>query len=233
MSKIFGPIFTFLLAIPLALVPLIAIVGMPSADQLANGSFGKTKLGQFVTHLLSSPESTETKEAEERDELPEAPAWGDKNTAQVASSTGMANDSMSTTGWGHTPGSSIPPVTQTSGVANMSWQQGQPVVATATAPGSSWNNYPISQQQVPQQSQGPQITWQQAVGQLNSMGIREYHLKPGRRPGEFYFFCFFTPPNRPQVTIRYEAEADDPLKAVENVLQQIQVANHQTRRPAT
>ncbi len=222
MSKIFGPIFTFLLAIPLALVPVVAIVGLPSAEQLANGSFGKTKLGQMITHVMSTPE--ESDEEATQNELEEAPAWGGASDGQGTPVNPVtAND---TAGWGGSP--SVPSMTATpssSPVMNANWQNGGVVNPTAM-PAGSWQQYPMPN------SQGPQITWQQAVGQLNSMGIRDYHLKPGHRPGEFYFFCFFTPRDRPQVTIRYEAEADDPLKAVENVLQQIQSANYQAQRPA-
>lgn len=226
MSKILGPILTFLLAIPLALVPLIAIVGLPSAEQLSNGSFGKTKLGQIVTHLLATPEEDGSGN-QDKDTLPDAPAWGDQS-AQVTSGSPAAIDMarLPASDWAtNTSGSSMSGRSPGGGVTNLGWQEGQSASVPAM-PVGSWKEFPMTA------SQAPQITWQQAVGQLNAMGIRDYHLKPGHRPGEFYFFCFFTPRDRPEVTIRYEAEADDPLKAVENVLQQIQGQAHQARRPA-
>lgn len=65
------------------------------------------------------------------------------------------------------------------------------------------------------------LTWRQAVRQLNQLGIHEFRLEPGREPGDFYFACDFGPVGSPQVTRRFEAEASEPLQAVEIVLKQI------------
>ena len=65
------------------------------------------------------------------------------------------------------------------------------------------------------------LTWRTAVRRLNALGIRQFRLEPGSREHEFYFCCFLTPRNNPRVTHRFEAEAGDPLQAVEQVLQQI------------
>ena len=72
------------------------------------------------------------------------------------------------------------------------------------------------------------LTWKSAVSRLNKLGIRKYRLEPGARESEFHFCCFLTPRNNPRVTHRFEAEAADPLLAVEKVLRQIE-AWHQTR----
>lgn len=65
------------------------------------------------------------------------------------------------------------------------------------------------------------LTWQSAVGRLNGLGIRRYCLQPGNRKRAFHFSCFFTPPANPRVTHRFEAEANEPLRAVGKVLEQI------------
>lgn len=66
------------------------------------------------------------------------------------------------------------------------------------------------------------LTWSKAVARLNELGIRNFKLEPGMRPGEFTFTCSYTPTNSPHVTRRFEAEADDPLKAVGQVLAQVE-----------
>lgn len=66
------------------------------------------------------------------------------------------------------------------------------------------------------------LTWRKAVQRLNELGIRDYQLLPGERPNEFYFSCCFTPSDNPRITHRFEAEALEPLTAVEKVLQQIE-----------
>jgi hypothetical protein len=65
------------------------------------------------------------------------------------------------------------------------------------------------------------LTWREAVRRLNELGIHEFRLEPGSRVGEFYFACEFTPHRDARVTRRFEAEAKEPLLAVQAVLRQI------------
>ena len=65
------------------------------------------------------------------------------------------------------------------------------------------------------------LTWREAVRRLNDLGIQEFRLEPGSRLGEFYFACEFTPHRDARVTRRFEAEAAEPLLAVQAVLRQI------------
>ncbi len=65
------------------------------------------------------------------------------------------------------------------------------------------------------------LTWREAVRRLNELGIQEFRLEPGSQPGEFYFACEFTPHRDARVTRRFEAEAAEPLLAVQAVLRQI------------
>ncbi len=64
-------------------------------------------------------------------------------------------------------------------------------------------------------------TWGAAVEKLNELGIRDYRLEPGVRPNEFLFSCSYSPPQNPRISRRFEAESLDPLKAVIQVLQQV------------
>lgn len=65
------------------------------------------------------------------------------------------------------------------------------------------------------------LTWQSAVEKLNEFEIRSFRLEPGHQVGHFVFICSYTPPDTPRVSHRFEADADEPLKAVEKVLEQI------------
>ncbi|MCH7689166.1 MAG: hypothetical protein IH899_21245 [Planctomycetes bacterium] len=69
--------------------------------------------------------------------------------------------------------------------------------------------------------QNSPLTWRSAVRRLNALGIRQFRLEPGSREYEFHFSCSLILRNNPRVTHRFEAEAGDPLRAVEKVLQQI------------
>lgn len=65
------------------------------------------------------------------------------------------------------------------------------------------------------------LTWQQAVSRLNELGIHDFRLEPGHNPGDFYFACEFSPNGGARISRRFEAEAREPLEAVELVLHQI------------
>ncbi len=67
-----------------------------------------------------------------------------------------------------------------------------------------------------------ELTWSVAVERLNELEIRNFRLEPGPRLGLFVFICTYTPPDSPTVSYRFESEADQPLKAVQKVLEQIQ-----------
>lgn len=72
------------------------------------------------------------------------------------------------------------------------------------------------------------LTWQTAVQRLNDLEIRNFRLERGHRDNQFMFICSYTPSDSPRVSFRFEAEADEPMKAVEKVLEQI--AEWQERR---
>ena len=65
------------------------------------------------------------------------------------------------------------------------------------------------------------LTWQGAVRRLNELEIRSFRLEPGRQTNQFVFICSYTPSDSPRVSYRFEAESEEPLKAVEKVLAQI------------
>jgi len=66
-----------------------------------------------------------------------------------------------------------------------------------------------------------QSGWQAAARRLKELGIRKYRLESQIEEQKFIFLCSFSSPDNPRVVRRFEAEADNPLEAVENVLEQI------------
>jgi len=64
--------------------------------------------------------------------------------------------------------------------------------------------------------------WHQASRKLSEMGVKNYHLERGTGDGLFLFVCQFTPSDAPHVQHRFEAEANDPLTAVNQVLNQVE-----------
>lgn len=70
------------------------------------------------------------------------------------------------------------------------------------------------------------LTWRSAVARLNALGIQHFQLEPGETGG-FLFSCSYSPGNNPRITRRFEAEAAEPLRAVERVLAQVEQWLHQ------
>jgi hypothetical protein len=104
----------------------------------------------------------------------------------------------------------------------------QAVVTDASAPRSfqrdSASNASASIRQVSDVREP--LTWQVAIRRLNELEIRNFRLERGHRDGQFAFICSYTPSDSPRVSYRFEAEADEPMKAVEKVLQQIDEWQH-------
>jgi len=67
------------------------------------------------------------------------------------------------------------------------------------------------------------VSWREASRRLAEMGIEHYHLERGVSEHSFLFVCRFSPGDAPHVTHQFEAEAEEPLVAVNQVLQQIDV----------
>ncbi len=69
------------------------------------------------------------------------------------------------------------------------------------------------------------LSWEQSIQQLSRYGILDYRLQPGQNAQGFHFACFQRVDG--QTTIRFEAEADDPLQALQQALRQVEAWHHQ------
>ncbi len=66
-----------------------------------------------------------------------------------------------------------------------------------------------------------QSGWQAAARRLKELGIRKYRLDAQIEEQTFIFICTFTSPDDARIVRRFEAEADTPLGAVQQTLEQI------------
>jgi hypothetical protein len=73
------------------------------------------------------------------------------------------------------------------------------------------------------------LTWDELHHRLNELEIRNFRLEPSRQPNQFIFICSYTLSDSPRVSRRFEAESEEPLKAVEKVLTQIEEWQQQHR----
>lgn len=65
-------------------------------------------------------------------------------------------------------------------------------------------------------------TLHSVVARLRELGIRDYVLRPGTRNGEFYFRCSTPPQGRNRISVKFEQEDPDPLRAAQKVLAQVE-----------
>lgn len=65
------------------------------------------------------------------------------------------------------------------------------------------------------------LTWKTAIAKLNELDIHDFRIEPSYESNQFVFTCWYTPPNGSRVSYRFEAEAEEPLKAIEKALEQI------------
>jgi hypothetical protein len=71
-------------------------------------------------------------------------------------------------------------------------------------------------------AEGETLTWQSAVRRLQEFGIEDFQLRPGSAPDQFHFSCLIEPKDNPRVMHRFEAEAAEPLDAVQDVVTQLE-----------
>ncbi|MFN0199322.1 MAG: hypothetical protein ACKVT0_21440 [Planctomycetaceae bacterium] len=72
-----------------------------------------------------------------------------------------------------------------------------------------------------EQSPADRLTWKSAVRELKRLGITDFRLEPGSAPESFLFCCMLSSADKPRVVRRFEAEAEDPLAAVADVIGQV------------
>lgn len=105
---------------------------------------------------------------------------------------------------------------------------GDETVDSGTPPGYQRHREQPSEPASPREARDS-LTWQGAVRRLNELEIRNFRLEPSRLANQFVFICSYTPTDSPRVSYRFEAESEEPLKAVEKVLAQIDEWQQQRR----
>jgi hypothetical protein len=221
-----GSFSTFLLSLPLAGVAFMAMFGVPQfAPVMAHNNDEELVRGDRRRGERGSRDEEDVfSDFDQASPFENAPQFGSARSSEQASEGGMAS------GWATQPAADpgrheygrqqvvqAPQSTQ-------QFQQ-QPLATPEWARGAEQAPAVESRNTL----QGTQATsstrelldWHAASRKLNEIGIEKYHLEPGEEEGSFLFVCLFTPASSPNVTRRFEAEARDPLHAVNAVLAQI------------
>lgn len=199
---------TMLLLVPILAIPMLAIFGIPqfapAVSRLPSDSdpfvMGNGRGGDAPAFSATQPWSEEFSPAASRDVASSGTVWADDVPRQ--------------SNWTQAESTSAP-------------------VATASGQAASARGVQTADRNPPEMAAPPVVvptvfhgsvtplTWKSAVSRLNQLEIRNFRLEPGQQAGQFLFVCSYTPQHNPRLSYRFEAEADEPLKAVEKVLSQI------------
>jgi len=100
-----------------------------------------------------------------------------------------------------------------------------PPAASRAAPRNSREAAPVAALSRPAAARSltldEQPGWQAAARRLKELGISKYRLEWQIEKQTFFFSCAIASPDNPRIARRFEADADSPLEAVQNVLEQI------------
>lgn len=216
---------TLLFSVPLAAIPLMAIFGIP----------------QFAP-LVASPERTEGYErdddrpaerrgrserrrsddfAEEPDDL-DAPVFESRPRPPVGRSLDeryarIREDGSNRRELSHEQGSGSVEDDLDSGSSGVDTFEGGRRQRPETG-GLSERSRTVAE---PPVTENAGLTWKAAAQRLQELGITNYHLEQGSEALSFLFVCSFCQPTSPNVEMRFESEAAEPLDAVGDVLAQI------------
>jgi len=212
MGKAGSSIGTFLMSLPVSAFLLMAVFGVPSFSPGVGGQSGWQNARQFFTSLTSGNTNPETQQqhpfaangpGQSGMDAPfgdsEAPAWG-----AGSNPGGASRDAVDWPGAGPGGASAF----------------GTP--GRDTSDRESFERHPLVRpQESGGESTGTTMTWKAARLRLAELGVEKFHLEPGLDGEDYLFVCMLAPGGDPNVTRRFEAEAQEPLTAVQDVLNQI------------
>ncbi|WP_437187718.1 hypothetical protein SH668x_001125 [Planctomicrobium sp. SH668] len=248
-AKIASFLATLLLSIPLAAIGLMAIFGIPQLVP-ANGAQSSTRDNvmrnvQDAFNWTQSPQSdapqhiTENQEdaplhkSGHRNNSDAFPPSNSRNLFETSSRQESSNSPFeeSAAAWeNQRPQVATASASNSSPFAN---ESRQPFAMSSDS--SSKNSSPISNNNSPfstsskietsrndsLEAGSPLLTWRQASLRLSELGVKNFHLEKGVGEGSFLFVCVFSPGDAPHIVHRFESEAEDPLLAVNQTLQQV------------
>lgn len=183
--------------------------------------FGESQTGESNAPAFGSPQGAQASNSLGN----HAPEWGqpqnaparDAYSAQADHSSQMRNPFAQQETAGH--------------AQNAFQQQGHSAPNPATTfPVSYGDSSPLASNEnthlgesrhIPRETGIQLLSWQDAANRLADLGIENYHLESGANPGTFLFVCLYRPAATPSVTHRFEAEGNDPLVAVNQVITKV------------
>ena len=214
-------IAAFLMSIPLSAIGLMAVFGIP---QMAPGSLLQKGLGQ------GSAQEDDVLRGDYFEDDEEAPA----SRRRRSRSSGRSEAEASAPAFDEADSSDRSEVASRSG-RGPAWNDRNEETSaeggvnpfasrTRTSPPGREDSFDTAEAEMPREritNPRTNLTWKSARNRLTELGVTHFHLERGSTDDSFLFVCMFSPGDDPRVTRRFEAEAPEPLAAVDGVLGQI------------
>jgi hypothetical protein len=214
-----GSLATLLLAIPLAAIPLMAVFGIPEFTHLsaATPEASPPDLVRQPTISFDPPaDSTATSDERNRRAAADLLSPAPDRTSQHSAGQEQI-------GWGDVPmATTAEPVARTAAPAQPAQTQPSPRPMQTAAPQPLIRTLEGADATPAPAATATGLTWREATRRLEEVGITDYRLERGDMSDRFLFVCRFSPGGDERIVQRFEAEAAEPLEAVENVLAQVE-----------
>src|SRR5690606_10232719 len=215
-----GSLATLLLAIPLSAIPLMAVFGIPEFTPLSAAT-QESSPPDLVRQPMASfdPPTDSTATSDERnrraagDLLSPAPARRPQDSAGLQQKGVVGESSVAVT--------AAPHAATASASAPSARSQPSPRPMQTAAPQPSIRPLATAETALAPAATASGLTWREATRKLEEVGITDYRLERGDSSDRFLFVCRFSPGGDERIVQRFEAEAAEPLAAVENVLAQV------------
>ena len=227
-SSLSGPATTLLMLIPLVVIPLLAVFGVPEVSFKSAGEGATVSVDSGPDGELSNDMFVPIQEQDPAAGAATTPAPAAKPTQEdpFAMLGDPAAASASAQATVDSRNAGLPQANAAIDVASDRRPRPDAAVEAANAGGSQLQS-PFTQMQDEATVEGPDttsasVTLESAVQRLRELGIRTYQLSPGESAEAFHFSCCLTSADNPRIVRRFEAEAGEPLQAVVDVLGQVE-----------
>jgi hypothetical protein len=210
---------TVLLLVPVAAIPLMAFFGVPEFDRLSASTeelIPDIVRQPSLSFVEDDPATAKSASNAHRDSASDLLAPVEAEAAEPSSpddslawSRDPADDNQAESGL-FAPRAAVAPIQK---------PLPRPLKTSAVAPPVTVTG--AAEAYVPPPATESGLSWREATRRLKEIGITEYRLDNHPSTDQFLFVCHFSPGGDARIVQRFEADGDEPLEAVEDVLAQV------------
>ncbi len=230
-SKVGSTFVTLLMSVPLAAVGLMAVFGVPPLSSVIAATRGLNDAGRGSNDRDRADRKSSENQFEDWDSG-SAPEWNLDGTKidptegldevdplDIPGENGSKDDGRGRVSPWKNRGRSNPDRERNQSPDSDDNSSEKLAGSRSLLPGdngsrdgnSRWGSEPSSRS----------MSMKESLKKLNALGVKHYHLERGSDADTWLFVCLFAPGDEARVTHRFESESDDPDRAAEETVKQI------------